>query len=57
MPVKYFVNIQTHTYKIISKILKKNKQIKAIALMMYKAFGPLIIRVKNIIKLKKYFKY
>ena len=57
MPPKYFINIQTKTYKTISKILNKNKQIKAVALMMYKTFGPLVIRMKNNFKLKKHFKY
>ena len=57
MPSEYFINSQSKIYKIISKVLKKNKQIKAIALMIFKIFTPLIIRVKSNLKLKKFFKY
>jgi cephalosporin hydroxylase len=57
MPPEYFVNSQSKVSKTFSTVLKKNKHIKTIALMVYRTFMPLIIRVKNSIKLKKFFKY
>ena len=57
MPPEYFINTQSRISRIISKVLKKNKLIKTIALMIFKIFIPLIIRVKNNFKLKKFFKY
>ena len=57
MPPEYFINTQSRISRITSKVLKKNKLIKAIALMIFKIFIPLIIRVKNNLKLKKFFKY
>ena len=57
MPSEYFIKSQNKISKIVYKMLKKNKQIKAIALMMYKIFMPLITRVKNNFKLRKYFRY
>jgi len=57
MPSEYFINSQSEASIMISKVLKKNKYIKDIALTVYKIFMPLLIRVKNNIKLKKFFKY
>ena len=57
MPSEYFINSQSEASIMIYKVLKKNKYIKDIALTVYKIFMPLLIRVKNNIKLKKFFKY
>jgi len=57
MPSEYFIKSQNKISKIVYKMLKKNKQIKAIVLIMYKIFMPLKTRVKNNLKLRKYFKY
>ena len=57
MPSEYFIKSQNKISKTVYKMLTKNKQIKAIALMMYKIFMPLKTRVKNNLKLRKYFKY
>mgnify|MGYP000085195164 FL=1 len=57
MPSEYFIKSQNKISKTVYKMLTKNKQIKAIVLIMYKIFMPLKTRVKNNLKLRKYFKY
>ena len=57
MPPEYFVNTQPKIFKALSVFFKKNRNVKVVALKIYKVLMPIMIRVKNSFKLKKFFKY